>query len=275
MKGKQLDDLLDTFGFGFEESLLDSARTRSESFDYPFPFWTIRSFLSEEMALAIASEIPDQSDLRWRRYENPLERKQLLNYWDAFGPQTYRLFCALTSMSFALSLAKILGHDKRLLPDPGLNGGGIHVHPAGTWLNTHRDYDRHPKIGFRREFNLIIFIQPEWKKEWGGELELWSGVQEAPEECVVALEPQFCSAVIFQTSGVAWHGVRRISPVACVPRLSLASYFLSQSAYGDNAREKALFHPSPEQLRDPRIRRLIDERSRKQSATAVYETGVD
>ena len=60
-----------------------------------------------------------------------------------------------------------------LISDPGLNGGGWHIHKQGGKLNTHLDYSLHPKLVLQRKINIIIYLNSCWKKNWGGNLGLW------------------------------------------------------------------------------------------------------
>jgi Rps23 Pro-64 3,4-dihydroxylase Tpa1-like proline 4-hydroxylase len=39
----------------------------------------------------------------------------------------------------------------------------------------HLDYSIHPITGKERRVNLIIYMNKDWKEEWGGELNLWEG----------------------------------------------------------------------------------------------------
>ena len=237
----------------------------------PFPNSHVGTALPAELASSLAAELPDLDDWRWRRYENPLERKQLINYWDAFGPNTYRLLTILVSESFSSALGSALKLRGRLLPDPGLNGGGWHVHLPGSWLNTHRDYDSHPKLDAKRHLNLIFFLQPSWQTGWGGHLEFWSGSEAGPKAIASEVEPSFNSAVLFQTSGVAWHGVGQIAPEAHLPRVSLAVYYVLADERTKKGRAKALFYPSDEQRNDPEIAELIAKRADAEMASKVYE----
>jgi Rps23 Pro-64 3,4-dihydroxylase Tpa1-like proline 4-hydroxylase len=49
-----------------------------------------------------------------------------------------------------------------------------HVQP-GSRLEMHLDYSIHPITGKERRVNLIIYMNKDWKEEWGGELNLWEG----------------------------------------------------------------------------------------------------
>ena len=56
-----------------------------------------------------------------------------------------------------------------------MDGGGLHRSLPGGFLNVHTDFSaHHSKPGWRRRVNLLLYLNPEWQPDWGGELELWS-----------------------------------------------------------------------------------------------------
>src|SRR5437879_5521062 len=87
------------------------------------------------------------------------------------------VFDYLNSPRFVSQIADLVGCD--LFPDPGLHGGGWHAHARGGKLNVHLDYSIHPKLGLERRVNLIVYLTPGWKQEWGGALGLWAHNQAA------------------------------------------------------------------------------------------------
>jgi hypothetical protein len=58
----------------------------------PFNHIVIDNFLSNCIAEAVVKEFPDVDSESWRLYNNAIEIKKLLNHWDKFGPETYKLF---------------------------------------------------------------------------------------------------------------------------------------------------------------------------------------
>ena len=218
------------------------------------PFWhcVIDDFFEDPISLA--REFPAKDDPCWFRYNNPLEVKQTCNDWHHFKPETYKAFSNLLSPGFNDMLQRLTGAEVE--PDLGLHGGGLHQHGRGGKLNVHLDYNLHPKLHLQRRLNLIVYLTPGWKPEWGGHL----GLYKDPDTLVKAVEPKFNRAIIFDTRG-SWHGLP--APLTCpedVTRNSFAVYYLCEPTTTDS-RSRALFAPTAEQKGNTDVDKLIRQRS--------------
>ena len=150
----------------------------------PFPYCVIDDFLNEELAHALSNEFAPYNDPLWHSYENPLEDKKTTNSWNHFQPNTYRTLSFLNSPTFLNRLCQLTKINV-LLADPGLNGGGLHIHKRSGRLNPHLDYSMHPRLPYQRKLNLLIYLNPNWKESWGGHLGLFTkGTQSHHGECV-------------------------------------------------------------------------------------------
>ena len=55
----------------------------------------------------------------------------------------------------------------------------------------------------RRRVKLILFINPDWEREWGGEIEL---LDEGMKRCVAKFPPLFNHSLVFSTEEGSFHG---------------------------------------------------------------------
>ena len=105
----------------------------------------------------------------------------------------------------------------------------MHQTQAGGFLNMHADFrTHHHHPTWVRRLNLIVYLNPDWKPEWGGDLELWDSQM---THCVTKLPPIFNHAVIFNTTDDSYHGYP--DPIQCPPgvtRKSLALYYYTVEA---------------------------------------------
>jgi len=240
----------------------------------PFRNVVIDNFFKDDVAQAIADEFPAFDGPAWSVYNNAIEVKKALNHWDRFPKNTYSVFNFLNSDEFVAEMSKLAG--VKLWADPGLHGGGWHSHAAGGKLNTHLDYSIHPKLGLERILNLIIYVAPDWREDYGGSLGFWADENGAPGELRKQVSCFFNRAVIFDTSQRSWHGLPE--PVRCpagMARNSMAVYYLCEPRASAADRGRALFAPHGEQANDPTILELIRLRSQVNTSQSVYQTNGD
>ena len=229
----------------------------------PFNHVVIDNFFKTDVALNIFNDMPGYDDNTDARYDNLIEKKRTIQNWTKFSGNIYSAAHYLFTEEFNNCL-KELTQQKELCPDYGLHGGGIHMHQAGDYLNVHLDYDVHPKMQMKRKLNIIIYLTPNWKEEWGGNLGLWSHNEETsePKELISSIVPYFNRAAIFDTTQNSWHGVTEgINSPAGVYRKSLALYYLLPTEDISNRRQKALFKPREEQKGNQDVLDLIKVRS--------------
>lgn len=241
----------------------------------PFDHVVIDDFFTDEWAAKLEAEFPEFDDPVWHQYNNPIEVKKVCNLWNTFPQSTYSALAWLNSDEFLTLLSERLDIPN-LSSDPGLNGGGWHIHKRGGKLNTHLDYSIHPKLGKQRKLNLIVYLNSEWEDDWGGNLGLWRQHPDkrAPGELVTQVAPRFNRGVLFDTTQNSWHGLP--APLNCPEdqtRRSLAVYYLVPAPAGTDPRGKALFAPTEEQEGDAQILELIKARASVETAAKVYNEG--
>jgi Rps23 Pro-64 3,4-dihydroxylase Tpa1-like proline 4-hydroxylase len=244
----------------------------------PFMHGVRDGFLPQELAHQIHREISDSS-VDWYDYNNPLEIKRTANNWNQFPPTVYQVLLALGAPEIAEELSKAMGLPG-LIPDLGLHGGGIHYVGRGGKLNVHQDYSMHPKLAAQRRVNLILYLNPDWKEEWGGALQLLAAKGDpaspelsSPGEIVETISAEFNRAVVFRTDPGSWHGFP--DPLNCPEdqaRISLAFYYCSAPSVQAPDRWRAKYAPSESQIGDQEVERLIDLRSSLDQASTVYRT---
>lgn len=266
----------------YEKSILDSLnKYTSINWDtYPFGHLVIDNFLPTEIINSLNHTLQNHvRDLRdtWKKYDNPLEKKALLNDYSKFPKEVYSYFLALNSRIITDKISSITNIDS-LIPDVGLHGGGIHVHTRGGKLNVHQDYSLHPRTGLQRRLNIILYLNESWNAEWGGGLGLYTekASEEAPDILVKTIDCIFNRAVIFDTAPGSWHGLP--DPILCPEdtlRVSLAFYYTREPEFNAPTRGAVRFAPTFEQSTDPKIAALILKRSNPNQAADVYNHKID
>lgn len=154
-------------------------------------------------------------------------------------------FEELHSEKFLLFLKKITGIDS-LHPDRRLRGAGIHETHNGGFLKVHTDFNRLPGTGKHRALNLMLYLNPVWKEEWGGFLEIWP---ESLDKRAHNIMPIINRMVLFRCSEKSFHG----HPVplkmpAGVTRKSLAVYYYEDWPEGVAPRPNTHYVKTPQEL---------------------------
>ena len=196
----------------------------------PFPHVVIDNFLNPEVLDAVLAEFPKPNEIRWQQFDNAREIKLASAKEANFGPYTRLLFYHLNSMTFLEFLSGVTGI-RDLIPDPSLDGGGLHQIVRGGKLGIHADFNKHPKYGLDRRLNLILYLNKNWREEYGGHLELWDREM---TKCEAKVLPVFNRMMIFGTTDFTYHG--HPDPLQCpdgMTRKSLALYYFSNGRPAD------------------------------------------
>jgi hypothetical protein len=172
----------------------------------PFPHIGIDDFFDVGTIKDLADHFPGEFDASWNRkfldegsYE---EQKLSLDRFEDFPPQIQLFVNALNSRIFLEFLEELSGING-LISDPYLAGGGLHMIPRGGRLAVHADFNKHRSLKLDRRLNLLLYLNFDWKREWGGALELWDkDVKEKKKEYY----PIANRVVVFSTTDTAFHG---------------------------------------------------------------------
>lgn len=214
--------------------LIDHARWRAQAARLseryrsaqPYPHIAIDSFLDPELARRLVAAFPGPGDTEWIQYKHYNENKLGKSKREEFPQLIGALVDELNSPPFVSFLSTLTGIPG-LMPDPMLEGGGMHQTESGGFLNVHADFTMHHyHARWRRRCNLIIYLNEGWQPDWGGALELWSADM---AQCVTKIPPLINRAVVFNTDETSFHGYP--DPITCPPhvtRKSLALYYFTE-----------------------------------------------
>lgn len=198
----------------------------------PFPNIYIDDFFEPEFLKKVLAEFPDVEKLKDKiYYANPNEDKYATKGEYTFGPNTKRLVHFLNSQPFLEFLQEFTGIEETLIPDPYFEGGGFHQIKPGGFLKLHVDFHSHKRMALSRRLNLLIYLNEDWKEEYGGHFELW---ERDMSKSVVKILPIFNRMAMFSTTGDSWHG--HPDKLTCPPdrsRKSLALYYYSNGRPDD------------------------------------------
>jgi Rps23 Pro-64 3,4-dihydroxylase Tpa1-like proline 4-hydroxylase len=209
-----------------DKELLELGRAKHQSYIQadPFPSGYYDNLFNPQLLDEILAELPDMQKNPENVYNDQNQVKLAANDEYQFGPQTKAFLHYLNSGPFLNFLSALTGIED-LIPDPYFLGGGYHQILAGGFLKVHADFNKHRTNGLDRRINALVYLNKDWKEEYGGHFQLWDREM---KDCKAKILPVYNRLAIFSTSDYSFHG--HPDPLTCPPdrsRKSLAVYYYS------------------------------------------------
>jgi len=207
----------------------------------PYPYGSFDNFLPEEILENVLKELAQLPEAE-SSFNRAQEKLKSAYSPERLPPYTRNLFYALNSRPFLAFLEELTGIPG-LIPDPYFIGGGVHITQNGGHLDIHADFNHHGKLNLERRLNVLIYLNKDWKPEWGGEFEIWSTDM---TEKVKSFTPVFNRMVCFNTRSDTWHGnPEPVNNPNGEPRMSLALYYYTATWSETRKGHTTLFKPRP------------------------------
>ena len=191
----------------------------------PFQHVIIDDFLPPDLAKAAQDSFPPMSDPTWSHTnEAGIEVKSRTTWKSEFDiPENLVDVIRVVNSSLILQAMSNVLNIPKLMPDPYFTGGGLNVSEQNGHLDVHVDGNYHDASGLNRRVNLLIYLNPNWQKSWGGEFGVYS---EDGSELVREIAPLFNRCVIFDTHDRSFHGLPNpINFPKSDPRRSIILYY--------------------------------------------------
>ena len=185
-------------------------------------FVAIDNLLPTEMVQEIfhAFELKEGA---WRLFDTFRERKYTSKSFDEFNPILKEITYALQDPEVVKVMGSITGI-KSLEGDPSLYAGGLSMMQKSHFLDPHIDNSHDAKRELYRRLNVLYYVTPEWEKENGGHLELWSKDLSERE----LIESRFNRLVLMETNNYSWHSVSKV--LGGSKRCCVSNYLFSETS---------------------------------------------
>jgi hypothetical protein len=219
---------------------------------------TIDNFLTEEWAEKLNQEfpLPELSDAPWKKFDDPVERRYTL--WNFKGVQSVvDVVNASHSIQFIKYIERITGFENLLIDPKYEHATGLTALPRNGKLGVHLDVTINKESGTQRRCNLLIYLNKDWKAEYGGALQ----VGDSPTACKDIIAPSWNTAVILENSPISYHGVP--IPLKCPEgeyRKNLAIYYSSLPTDDVEKKYRAKWVIDSSQITTPNLKRIYDIR---------------
>lgn len=198
----------------------------------PFRHIVIENFLEAGFAQSLLDNFPEFDEKLAINENGEVGGKAVHEKVPTLGRVWKKLDQLVAGETFRSLITDITGVPD-LKFDPHYFGGGTHENLQGQGLNPHIDFNFHPITRQHRRLNLILYLSPEWKQEWGGSIQLHRDPYLPPaEDDIITVTPAFNRCVIFETNEHSWHGFKRINlpeDKRHLSRKSFALYYYTDS----------------------------------------------
>lgn len=188
----------------------------------PYPHIVIDNFLPEAVLDDVLNNYPKPDQLRWQTFDNENEKKLAFRQAESLPTCIRELLYFMNSHPLLQFLERLTGINA-LIPDPSFTGGGCHQIVPGGKLQVHVDFNKLMPHNLDRRLNLLIYLNKDWREEYGGKFELWDAEGKASIKQVL---PIFNRCVVFSTTQTSYHG--HPHPLSCPAdrtRKSIALYY--------------------------------------------------
>lgn len=181
-------------------------------------YCAIDNLLSDDLAQQISDGFPELSKMRL--LDSFREKKYTSKTLDKFDQIIADITFAFQDDRVVQKVAE-LTNIKDAVSDPHLYAGGISAMTEGHFLNPHLDNSHDGMQQNYRVLNLLYYVTPDWKPEFGGNLELWDDDVATPVE----IPSLFNRLVLMSTNAHSWHSVNKVNVNGT--RKCISNYYFS------------------------------------------------
>ena len=171
----------------------------------PFPYITLDDAFPLPQIRSVHDRFFTLGDSFWEKSDDRgIEVKWRSNWRSEYDiPEPAReMVRFLNSGTFLRALGR-LTNIPHLIADPYYTGGGFNFIRRGGHLDVHVDGNWHDIMQVHRRLNLILYLNPDWREEWGGHLHFYAA---DAKEVVATIVPRGNRMLIFETHDFSYHG---------------------------------------------------------------------
>jgi Rps23 Pro-64 3,4-dihydroxylase Tpa1-like proline 4-hydroxylase len=185
----------------------------------PTKYLVIDNVLPEKYCEKIFNEFPINKN-NFVKFNSFREKKKTSSLIKKYNPIISGIFDAIQDTTVVKQISEITNLNN-LEPDPSSYAGGLSMMSKGDFLNPHIDnsHDRDKKR--YRKLNLLYYVTPDWKDDFGGNFELWNEKVNKRQEII----SKFNRLVIMETNKQSWHSVNTV--IADKIRCCVSNYYFS------------------------------------------------
>lgn len=189
----------------------------------PFPHTVISFAFPRPVMKAMNMEINDHTEsldgcvIGSECFNDNINQKShnIFRSVESFGPASDAVFRFMLSTVFVQYIERITGIGP-LQVGENHKDGGVHQTLVTGFEKIHTDLTLDKVRGLHRRVSVFLYLNPDWKDEYGGHLELWS---RDLQTCEARISPNLGKLVIMTSDDFSFHGHQ--TPLACPPTRSM------------------------------------------------------
>lgn len=183
-------------------------------------YFFVDDLLPNEIVAQIHSAFPSSKNTMLKK--SIREYKHVAAQLDLYEPILEEITYAFQDPRIVKLISEITGIENPL-PDENLYAGGISMMSKDHFLNPHLDNSHDKDRHLWRVLNLLFYVTPDWKKSYGGNLEIWPLGIESKQ---ITIHSKFNRLAVMATHNASWHSV---SPVTYDgTRCCVSNYYFSE-----------------------------------------------
>jgi Rps23 Pro-64 3,4-dihydroxylase Tpa1-like proline 4-hydroxylase len=180
----------------------------------------IDDLLPEALVRQIYDRFPETDRMTLKR--SIKEHKRIAAQMDRYDPLLEEAVYAFQAPEVVALVGEITGL-QALEPDADLYAGGISLMTKGGYLRPHLDNSHDGGQERYRVLNLLYYVTPDWREDYGGSLQLWD---DGPLKGARTFASRFNRLVLMVTNRSSWHSVNEI--VHDGRRCCVSNYYFSK-----------------------------------------------
>lgn len=203
----------------------EAIKNLKEKFDTAVPYRHIvlENFFNDDVANKLFSNFPDIDSLNVKR-KSLNEDKSEDYHFDRWDPIFSEVREVIKSEEWCKIMSEITGVDDLKTTMDAL-GSGVHQGKNGSYVDVHVDVNMNPQANLWRRINLLVYLNKNWKPEYGGDLEVWD---KDMSKMYNKVSPTFNRALIFYTDDNSPHGYNKINVPEGESRKSFYTYYYTE-----------------------------------------------
>jgi len=184
-------------------------------------YFYIDNLLPQELVDQVNSGFPNISELTLKK--SLKQCKYVSAQMDAHDSLLEEVLYAFQDKRIVTIIQEICGIQSIIEADENLYAGGISLMNKDCFLNPHLDNSHDNERDRWRVLNLLYYVTPNWKKENGGNLELWpNGIKGK----AIEIESFQNRLVVMATHNTSLHSVNKV--LVDSSRKCISNYYFSK-----------------------------------------------